>query len=250
MARPRLTTGRYIGCLAGWTVFSTSVVLALNLDPARPVARAVILMGAGLVLLWVIVGGTLMRLQRGRARALIRSLPGGWQVKFVLLCTLLALAEEAITVMMTNCAPLFGVPLGKAYITSSANYLDVVCFHSVVTFVPWFICWAWLLSRLDFHPSAVFLLFGATGTLAEMSFGGPQHLAEYGMWTFVYGLMVYLPAYSVPSGRGARQPKWWHYPAAVFAPFLFMVLLFPFGFVKQYVHGPTDIHFPPIAPGT
>ena len=134
---------------------------------------------------------------RDRVRSFVLSLPGWWPVKFVAFCTLLALAEEAITTTMTNLAPVFGVPVGKAYITASANYLDVVCFHSVIVFVPWFMGWAWMLSRWDFHPTLVFLLFGLTGTLAETGFM-PQKLGEIGMWVFVYGLMIYLPAYSLP----------------------------------------------------
>ena len=169
-----------------------------------------------------------------------------WPVKFVVFCTVLALFEEAITTTLTNMAPFFGVPVGKAYITASANYLDVVCFHSVIVFVPWFVGWAWMLSRWDFHPTLVFLLFGLTGTLAETGLM-PQKLGEIGMWVFVYGLMVYLPAYSLPADRGARRPRWWAYPLAVVLPFLFMVLLLPYGLIKPYLHpDPSNIHFPPI----
>ena len=118
---------------------------------------------------------------------------GGWRLKFVRLATLLALLEGAITVTMTNLAPLFGVLVGAAYITASANDLDVVALHSVVVFVPMFIAWAVLLSRWDFTPAQVVLLFGLTGTLAEVSFGGIQQFVQIAMWTFVYGLMVFLP---------------------------------------------------------
>ena len=174
------------------------------------------------------------------------SLPGWWPVKFVVFCTVLALFEEAITTTLTNMAPFFGVPVGKAYITASANYLDVVCFHSVIVFVPWFVGWAWMLSRWDFHRTLVFLLFGLTGTLAETGLM-PQKLGEVGMWVFVYGLMVYLPAYSLPADRGARRPRWWAYPLAVVLPLLFMVLLLPYGLIKPYLHpDPSNIHFPPI----
>ncbi|MBV8126284.1 MAG: hypothetical protein JO114_01310 [Planctomycetaceae bacterium] len=97
-----------------------------------------------------------------------------------------------------------------------------------------------------FHPTLVFLLFGLTGTLAETGLM-PQKLAEIGMWVFVYGLMIYLPAYSRPADRGARPPRWWHYPLAVILPLLFMVLLVPFGLIKPYLHpDPSSIHFPPI----
>ena len=39
-------------------------------------------------------------------------------------------------------------------------------------------------------------------------------------WVFVYGLMVYLPACTVPEDRGAKPTRWWHYPLAVVLPLL------------------------------
>ncbi len=41
-----------------------------------------------------------------------------------------------------------------------------------------------------------------------------------GFWVFVYGLMVYLPVCTVPQDRLGRPLRWWHYPLAVFLPFL------------------------------
>ena len=164
----------------------------------------------------------------------------------MLFATLLALMEEAITTTMTNLAPLFGVKIGEAYITASTNCLDVVALHSVVVFVPMFVGWAVLLWRYDFSPFSVFVLFGLTGTLAEMSFG-PQQALQFGMWIFVYGLMVYLPAYALPAERNARAPRWWHYPIAVFVPFLFIPLI-PLPLIKMLLFpNHPDIHFPPIS---
>ena len=235
-----------IESLGLWMILATSAVLVLALCSGKPVFRAVVCMGSGLVLLWNVLGGILMYRGRDPVHRFVLSLPGWWPVKFVAFCILLALAEEAITTSMTNLAPCFGVPIGKAYITASANYLDVVCFHSVIIFVPWFVGWAWMLYRWDFHPTLVFLLFGLTGTIAETSLM-PQKLAEIGLWVFVYGLMIYLPAYSVPADRGARPPRWWLYPMAVIIPLLFMILLLPFGLMRPYLHpDPCQIHFPPI----
>jgi hypothetical protein len=93
-----------------------------------------------------------------------------------------------------------------------------------IIFVPMFVGWAFILSRYPFNPFSVFLLFGLTGTMAETTFG-PQHLLEFGLWIFVYGLMVYLPAYCVPSERPTRSLRWWHYPLAVVVPFLFLPLV-------------------------
>jgi hypothetical protein len=184
-----------------------------------------------------------MRLFRDRVSAFVRGIRLDWRVKFVLFATLLALLEEAVTVTMTNLAPVFGVPLGAAYITASANYLNVVCLHSVVVFVPMFVAWALLLRRVDFPPNHVFLLFGLNGILAEASLGA-QAFAEFALWIFVYGLMVYLPAYSLPEGRGAGKPKWWHYLLAVLLPILFSI---PVAILVNLVH-PVPLHFPPILP--
>lgn len=237
-----------IKALGVWMVLATSALMVLALLSGKPVFRAVIGMGFGLVLFWNVLGGLVMYRNRDRVRRLSRELRGPWWLKFVVFCTLLALAEEVVTTTMTNLAPLFGVEVGEAYITASANYLDVVAFHSVIVFVPWFVGWAWMLSRWDVHPTLVFLLFGLTGTLAETSLV-PAKLGEVGLWVFVYGLMVYLPAYSLPDARqrGARPPRWWAYPLAVVLPLPFMVLLLPWAVVKAYFHQPdVAIHFPPV----
>jgi hypothetical protein len=242
----RFTFRTLIVALAGWLGLSTAVVLAVNVIGGGPNSRAVIMMGTGLVVLWIGLCGTLMYLARDRVRGFIASVHVDWRVLFVVMATLLALVEEGITTGMTNLAPLFGVPIGAASITASADYLDVVCLHSVVVFVPMFVAWAAMLRRVDFHPNAVFLLFGLTGTLAEAGFGGAKAFAEMAMWIFVYGLMVYLPAYCIPAGRGGRSPRWWHYPLAVVLPFVFAI---PVAAVIGLLH-PVRIHFPPIVPGS
>ncbi len=209
--------------LAGWMVVVSGLVLALNWG--NPVGRAILGMAWGLIVLWIGGGGLAMwrwRVFWCRQASRVR-LP--WMLKFVLGCTLLALVEEAITTTMTNCAPLFGVRVGQAYITASANYLDVVLYHSVVVFVPMFIGWAVMLRRWRFMPLAVFVLFGLTGLLAETITFGPQNLGNFAFWMFVYGLMVWLPAHWVPPERAARSPRWWVYPLAVVVPFLFLPLM-------------------------
>jgi hypothetical protein len=229
-----------------WLLASTAGVAAVALIGAPPNTRAVMLMGAGLVLVWVVSGGALQLLLRGRLAAFLRNNRTDPRIQFVVLATALALLEEAVTTTLTNLAPLFGVPYGSAYITASGNYLDVVCLHSVVVFVPMFAAWALLLQRYDFRPAEVFLLFGLTGLCAEFSFGGAQALAEFGLWIFVYGLMVYLPAHAFRPGRGAHRPPGWMYPAAVFVPFLFAA---PAAWLIGWIH-PVRIHFPEILPGT
>ncbi len=130
----------------------------------------------------------------------------------------MALLEEVITTSMTNLAPLLGTTPEEAQITASTNYFVVVCFHSVVVFVPMFAAWAWMLNRWGFSPLKVLLLFGITGSIAEASMN-PANLIG-GFWVFVYGLMVYLPACTVPVDRDAKPIRWWHYPLAVILPLL------------------------------
>lgn len=239
--RPSPAKRRVLVALLIWLLATSALVLAVSL--AHPVHRAVILMGWGLILCWVVLGGALTYRYRDAVRVRVRALPWPWPVAFVVFCTVLALIEEAITTTMTNCAPLFGVPIGAAYITASANYLDVVTLHSVVVFVPMFVGWAVILSRYAFSPFMVFLLFGVTGVLAEMSFG-VQHLVEFALWIFVYGLMVYLPAYSVLPRPGTCPPKWHHAVLAVFFPLLFVIPMI--ALVRLIVPVHPDIHFPPI----
>lgn len=169
--------------------------------------------------------GSLTPMLRRRLVPRITAIPIDWRVRFVLFCTAMALIEEVITTTMTNLAPLFGTTPEEAHITASTNYFVVVCFHSVVVFVPMFIAWAWMLSRWDFSPLKVLLLFGITGSIAEASMN-PANLIG-GFWVFVYGLMVYLPACTVPQDRGASLLRWWHYPLAVLLPFLAAIPVVP-----------------------
>lgn len=241
-----LTFPTLIRLLAAWTGLSTLFLLLIAIFFMGPNSRAVIFMATGLVLLWIVLGGALMWIWRDRARALFQRIPLPWGVKFVLFCTLLALTEEAVTVSMTNLAPVFGVPVGAAYITASANYFDVVMLHSVVVFVPMFIAWAWMLRRWDFSPQAVFLLFGLTGFLAEAQFAGSLNLLQAPFWIFVYGLMVWLPAYSLEARDGAKPSKWGQAAVAVLLPFVFAI---PVAILVGLLH-PVSIHFPPIPPNS
>lgn len=240
-----LTLRHLIRFLAAWTLFSVVVLLIATLGMG-PNSRAVARMGAGLVLFWIVIGGMLMWTMRSRVRNVVSRIRLPWPLTFVIFCTLLALTEEAVAVSMTNLAPLFGVPPGAAYITASANYLDVVALHSVVVFVPMFIAWAWILSRWDFHPAEVFLLFGLTGFLAESQFAGTFNAAQAPFWIFIYGLMVWLPAYSLPPRNEAKRPTWWMFPLTVILPFGFAI---PVAALVGYLH-PIKIHFPPIPPNS
>jgi hypothetical protein len=241
-----LTFSNLVRVLAVWTGLSSTFLLLIAIFFMGPNSRAVIFMATGLTLIWIALGGSLMWRMRDRTRDFVRRIPLPWALKFTLFCTLLALTEEAVTVSMTNLAPVFGVPLGAAYITASANYLDVVTMHSVVVFVPMFIAWAWMLRRWDFPPNAVFLLFGLTGFLAEAQFSGSLNPLQAPFWIFVYGLMVWLPAYCLEARDGAKPSRWWQAAVAVFLPFVFAI---PVAILVGSLH-PVAIHFPPILPNS
>ncbi len=202
-------------------------------------------MASGLILIWIWTCGALMYWYRDRIRVLVLASGLNWRLGFVLFCTLLACLEEAVTVTMTNLAPLFGSRIGEAYITASTNYLDVILFHSAVVFIPYFIVLAWLLGRWNFSPFAVFVSFGIVGTVAEAIFAGNLSvLVGFPMWAFVYGLMVWLPTYCLPQGRGARPVGLVGHlvlPFAIFA--LAMPLIVPIVYVISVVLGHPAIDF-------
>jgi len=191
-------------------------------NPATPAKdRAIITMALWTVFLWCVVCGSLMLLFKDKIAGFMRSKKKRWKLRFVVFCVILALIEEAITVTMTNLAPQFGSKIGEAYITASSNYFTTVLFHSVIMFVPMFIVWAFLLKKYDFSALQVFLLFGITGNLAEIALNPSMVFA--GFWIFIYGLMIYLPALSIPdaSVRGAvKKPKFFTYVFAVILPII------------------------------
>jgi hypothetical protein len=199
-----------------WACLQVSVMLIATRDTPRDFAIAQ--MTAGLFLLWCVVGGGLQWRFRDALAQRLQRLPLRWQAQFVIGCTALALSEEAIATLMTNLAPLFGSNPQEAYITASTNYFEVVLGHSVIVFVPMFLAWAWLLRRYAFAPAQVMVLFGLSGVLAEtLSFGG-QMLLGWGFWVWVYGLMVYLPAYAMQARAGRISPRWHHSLLALFLP--------------------------------
>ncbi|HZR20858.1 MAG TPA: hypothetical protein VFE51_26485 [Verrucomicrobiae bacterium] len=243
------------GCAKGQRIFVLVLLAILFLTSGfitfvmwhQPHRRAMLFMAWGLIWLWIIGCGLAMCRWRDSLCHMAAKVPLSWPVKFVAGCILLAMLEEAVTTSMTNCAPLFGVKVGQAYITASANYFDVIFRHSVVVFVPMFIGWAVLLKYWRFSPFEVFVLWGITGTFLEFSYSGYQGVPNFPFWILVYGPMVWLPAHFPAPARPARPPKWWAYPLAVILPPLFLpldVVLAPW----LWLGGKhPDIHFPPIS---
>ncbi len=229
--RIQLPTRKSLVCLlliviTAWGVLSTTAVTVfiLSKDP-DPDHRAIIKMGVGLILIWCVLGGLVMWVLRDRFVRWATRIPLGWRTRFVLLCVVFAMLEEAVTTGLTNMAPLLGGVTDAARITASKNYFVVVFTNSVIVFVPLFLCWGWLLARYDYRPIEVLFLFGLNGTLAETITFGPQNLIQIGMWVFVYGLMMYLPACTVPEDRRARPARWWTWLMAVFLPLVFVIPL-------------------------
>jgi hypothetical protein len=202
------------------TVYSAVVVsiitVAILVGSSDPRERAIILMALGLVVIWCVIGGLLQLRYRDRVRARVLAMRGDWRLKFFLFASSLILLEEVVTTSMTNLAPFLGSQRGVAFITASDNYFLVIAFHSASVIIPAYVGWAWLLSRYDFTPNEVFLLYGLLGTTAEATLN-PSSLFG-GFWFFVYGLMIYLPAYSIPRDRGAVKPKARHYALTYFVP--------------------------------
>ena len=205
--------------LAIWAAMVCEAAAAfLILKQPDPDQRAVILMGGCLFVVWCAIGGGVQWLLRDRLAGWARRIPIGWRTRFVLLCILMALLEEAVTTSLTNLAPWFGGVTDAARITASKNYLEVVCLNSVIVFIPAYIAWVVILSFFDFSPAEVMLLYGLTGWLGETMTFGPGHIGMVGMWTFVYGLMVWLPAWTVPQDRKVRPVRWWMWPLAAVVP--------------------------------
>jgi hypothetical protein len=173
---------------------------------------AILLMAATLGLVWNVFGGAVMCVARNPVCELVGRSRLNRRATFFLFATLLALLEEGVTTTLTNLAPLFGN--AQAFITASPNYLEVVVWHSVVVIAPMFLVWSWFLARFSFSPGAVFLLFGVNGVLAELLIGGPALLMAP-FWIFVYGLMIYLPAYSFLTHEATPAPRWYHYPLVI-----------------------------------
>ena len=170
----------------------------------QPHKRAMLAMAWGLICFWIVGCGFAMWRWKDTWCRFAAKLRLPWFIKFTLGCILLAMLEEVVTTTMTNCAPLFGVRPGEAYITASANYLDVILHHSVVVFVPMFVGWAVLLRYWRFSPFEVFVLWGTTGTLLEFAYSGYQGIPNFPFWILVYGPMVWLPAHFPASTRPAK----------------------------------------------
>ena len=242
--------GRIALALLAAATLLCGLFFLVGYNEANPVERsrayAIAGMAAALLLIWVWLGGALMFALRHRVRALVLKVPLDWRLKFILFATLLACTEEGVTVSLTNLAPWFGVPLGVAFVTASANYHDVIVFHSVVMFIPFFITLALVLQRWDFSPFAVLVAFGLVGTTAEAIFAAsPVTFVMFPLWCFVYGLMVWLPAFCLPPRPLRRAGAVLHLLLPPTILILSLPMIVPLVWLISVRLGHPSIHFPP-----
>jgi hypothetical protein len=226
-------------------IVSTTIVTVITWT--QPAARAIVLMGWGLILIWCFAGGLVQYSLRNIARRFVGPFAVPPSVVFILFATGLFCVEEAVATAMTDCAPLLGVKIGQAYITASTNYIRVVLLHSGPVIVPLLFGWTVVLRKWSFSPFAVFLMFGLTGAALESFFQGFAwgKLAEFALWIFVYGNMVWLPVYCLPKDRGATRPTWLSYPLApILAVLAALPLLAIFGAIVGRFFHPPPLEFP------
>lgn len=204
-----------------WIVLTLSFVWFIMLISGDKKSIAIIGMGTGLILIWGLFGGLITLKIREPLRLELGKHPKYPKLKFFLFALLMVCLEEVVSTAMTNTAPLYGFSPYEAYITASPNYFEVILLHSVVVLWPAYIVWAYALDKYDFHPSWVLILYGFTGLLAEgMSFGWGKNILMFAYWGFVYGLMVYLPAYTFTSTENRKRPGTFIYIIMIFLPLL------------------------------
>lgn len=213
-------------------LFLSFLSLVIITSDAQEFEKAIIKMALALVVVWVIIGGGLMYLFKDIFRFIILNFPIGWKKKFFFSVLALILIEEMITTTITNLAPLFGGEVGKSFITASTNYFEVIFFHSAIMFVPFILVWTYLLSKYDFSVGQVFLLFGLLGTIGEAMLQ-PVALIS-GFWFFVYGLMVFIPTYSLPQRDNLKKPGIWAYIQSILYP---LILSIPMSFFVIWLRG-------------
>ena len=206
------------------TIFLIFLSIAILGSDVPDNDKAIIKMAIALVVVWVIIIGSLMRKYRDIIKSLIQKITAPYPSVFFLFSLSLILLEELITVTLTNLAPLFGGEIGKSFIAASTNYFHVIFFHSAIMFIPFLLAWSYLLTKYNFNTNQIFILFGFLGVIAE-SFISPTAFIA-GFWVFVYGLMVYLPAYCLPERSHLKKPNILSYVLAIILPLVFSIPFF------------------------
>lgn len=230
------------GALAAFILLGATAAALKEPTQQHLKERAVILMAAGLYLIWCVGAMWAMHRWRSSIRSVFLGIPGNTWLKFFLFCLLLICLEEAVTVSMTNLAPYMGVKLGEAYITGSSNYFETIFWHSVVALFPAYIAWALVVRKVAIHPNTAYLFYGLQGVIGEAIYGGPSAFLSFAFWISVYGPVLYLPAYCVYGLGSANRPKLRHF---VLILILSSLLTVPSAlFVKAY--RPAGAGFPEV----
>lgn len=175
-------------------VVTTSLVTAIVLG--NPIDRAVLFMAWGVILFWIGLGGGLMYAYRETVTRWAGRIPWPRPLVFFFFSLILYFLEEVVTTSMTNTAPLFGVSSIDAHITASTNYFRVVFTSSLPVLGPLILLFTWMVFRFRFSATKTFFLFGLAGVFLETVNGGWNNILEAPFWIFIYGLMVWLPAYA------------------------------------------------------
>ncbi|MEO1615505.1 MAG: hypothetical protein AAFV88_06620 [Planctomycetota bacterium] len=225
-----------------WQFLLTTFLTLAGLENEKLGVMAKMIWGVNL--LWIALFGAVSLLMRNRVSKFGEKLQSYRPLIFFFGATLMALLSEAVTTAMTNCAPLFGAEIGEVYITASANYLDVVMFHSVVVFLPQYAMIGWLLSRYAISPFAIFICYGITGFIGEVMLSGPNPLM-LAQWILIYGLFVFLPAHLFVSVENRKPMKWWMYPLLVILPVIVSIPMVAL-LLLVIAPGHPSIHFPPM----
>lgn len=232
----------FIIFLLAWQFLLTTFLTLGGIDNAKLGVMAKMLWGVNL--LWIVLFGLISLRLRDFVSNFGRSDRKPLPLLFFFGATLMALLGEAVTTAMTNCAPIFGAEIGEVYITASANYLDVVMFHSVVVFLPQYALLGWLLSRYAISPFAIFVCYGITGFIGEVMFAGPNPLM-LAQWILIYGLFVFLPAHLFTHRSNRKPLRWWMYPLLVVLPVIASIPMVAM-LLLVIAPGHPGIHFPPM----
>lgn len=188
------------------------LILSTAIEPGDANGRAIWRMSVGLYLIWGVIGFLTLRHFREQIANRWEKLPVRAGFGAFLLAVTLFLTEEVVTTLMTNLAPVLGGEFGKAYITGSANYFEVILWHSGIAIIPVLAVWCAWISVFRVHPNVAYLAFGSMGVLAEVLYGGPGHVIAFAFWTTVYGPILYLPAYVLYRRESRKLFKIWHVP--------------------------------------
>lgn len=184
--------------------------------------KAIVTMSSGLLFLWAVMGGTLMLIFKNRIRARFSS-SNLYVIKFFIFSVIMCLIAEIISTSMTNTAYLWGLSPYETYITASPNYIEVITKHSIIVFLPQFVCWGIFLSRYNISAHWAVLIYGITGYLNELiAFGLSSNAMSLPYWILIYGLIIYLPAFCLPRNP-QRETKFYHYMLFIILPILFTV---------------------------